>query len=117
MRSECRVSTLRENSRFQLCTQPCRQGGRVWHCLRSLSLLLPQRYDASFLDDYRPPSPLSPAHPLTRVDAHSRGEANHRARLGLAIIFTPDPGNFRRNNTGGIGIRVGHGGYRGRKPV
>ena len=79
--------------------------------------VLPQRYDASFLDDYRPPSPLSPAHPLTRVDAHSRGEANHRARLGLAIIFTPDPGNFRRNNTGGIGIRVGHGGYRGRKPV
>ena len=39
MRSECRVSTLRENSRFQLCTQPCRQGGRVWHCLHSLGLL------------------------------------------------------------------------------
>lgn len=85
MRSECRVSTLRENSRFQLCTQPCRQGGRVWHCLRSLSLLLPQRCDASFFDDYRPPSspspsPLSPAHPLTRVDAHSRGEANREER-------------------------------------
>lgn len=33
MRSGCRGSAPRENSRFQLRTQPCRQGGGVCRCL------------------------------------------------------------------------------------
>jgi len=40
MRSECRGSAPRENSRFQLRTQPCRRGGGVCRCLLSPSLSL-----------------------------------------------------------------------------
>lgn len=110
MRSECRVSTLRENSRFQLCTQPCRRGGRVWHCLHSLPVLprrRPQRCDASFLDDARLPPPLSLA--------RSREEANHRATKGRVLTF--DRGLWSNNNNGWNGsdtvdTRIGE-----RKPV
>lgn len=110
MRSECRVSTLRENSRFQLCTQPCRRGGRVWHCLHSLPVLprrRPQRCDASFLDDARLPPPLSLA--------RSREEANHRATRGRVLTF--DRGLWSNNNNGWNGsdtvdTRIGE-----RKPV
>lgn len=40
--------------------------------------------------DYRPSPPLSPAHPLIRVDAYSRGEANHRVDETLSLSLSKE---------------------------
>lgn len=59
MRSGCRGSAPRENSRFQLRTQPCRQGGGVCRCLLFFlrgAFLRREGRDASFSDDMQLPA-------------------------------------------------------------